>query len=243
MHVIARTATVGLLVLLLFPTAAYPQASKLNRAVRTADNLEPSIPRTQQEREVAQKLAERRRAAGKRPNIVWIVVDDMGYGDPGCYGGGKAVGADTPVMDRLAREGLRLTCCYSQHTCTPTRSAILTGRLPVRTGLIRPILAGDKLTANPWDGETSVAKILSDAGYYSLLTGKWHIGEGEGMRPHEVGFDEYYGYLPAQKEITQALDIRRYPDLKLDAEKYDRYESIGAEHALIHGYKDGGVES
>ena len=65
------------------------------------------------------------RKTGKRPNIVWIVVDDMGFGDPGCYGGGKAVGADTPVMDRLALEGLRLTSCYSQHTCTPTRSAIL----------------------------------------------------------------------------------------------------------------------
>ena len=109
----------------------------------------------------------------------------------------------------------------------------------MRTGLIRPILAGDTLTVNPWDGETSVAKILSDAGYYSLLTGKWHIGEGKGMRPHEVGFDEYYGYLPAQKEITQAIDPRRYPDLALDADKLNRYESIGAEHALIHGFKGG----
>jgi arylsulfatase len=239
----ARTATLSLLLFLVFATPAYPQASKLNRAVRTAENLEPSIPLLEQARETERKLAELRRTTGKRPNIVWIIVDDMGYGDPGCYGGGKAVGADTPVMDRLAREGLRLTSCYSQHTCTPTRSAILTGRLPVRTGLIRPILAGDTLTVNPWDGETSVAKILGDAGYYSLLTGKWHIGEGEGMRPHEVGFDEYYGYLPAQKEITQALDTRRYPDLTLDADKLERYESIGAEHALIHGFSMGDTKT
>ena len=85
-------------------------------------------------------------SAVDEPNIVLILVDDMGYGDPGCYGGGKAIGAATPQMDRLAREGLRLTSCYAQHTCTPTRSAMLTGRLPVRTGLIRPILAGDTLT-------------------------------------------------------------------------------------------------
>lgn len=67
---------------------------------------------------------------------------------------------------------------------------MLTGRLPVRTGLTRPILAGDKLTTNPWAGETSLPKILSCAGYNTLLVGKWHIGSVPGMRPHEVGFDE-----------------------------------------------------
>jgi arylsulfatase len=116
---------------------------------------------------------------------------------------------------------------------------MLTGRLPVRTGLIRPILAGDTLTVNPWEGEVSIAKILSGSGYYTLLTGKWHIGEGEGMRPHEVGFDEYYGYYPAQKEITQALDPRRFPDLVLDQEKLARYQSVDTEHALVHGLKGG----
>ena len=81
---------------------------------------------------------------------MWLVIDDMGWGDPGAYGGGAAIGAATPNMDRLAHEGLKLTSAYSQPTCTPTRSAILTGRLPVRTGLTRPILAGDKITRNPW---------------------------------------------------------------------------------------------
>ncbi len=201
--------------------------------------MEPAIPRPEQDKAVADRLAALEKKTGKKPNIVWIIVDDMGYGDPGCYGGGKAIGAATPNMDRLAREGLRLTSCDSQHTCTPTRSAMLTGRLPVRTGLIRPILAGDTLTKNPWDGEMSVAKILSDAGYYTLLTGKWHIGEGEGMRPHDVGFDEYFGYYPAQKEITQALDPRRFPDLVLDKEKLERYQAIDVEHALVHGWKGG----
>ena len=102
-------------------------------------------------------------------------------------------------MDRLAREGLKLTSTYSQPTCTPTRSAILTGRLPVRTGLTRPILAGDKLTKNPWADEISLPKLLGEAGYTTVLSGKWHVGEAEGMRPHDVGFDEFYGYYAGRK--------------------------------------------
>lgn len=137
--------------------------SALNRAVRTAANMEPSIPRPEQDQVAFKKLNELFARIGKRPNVVWLVVDDMGYGDPGCYGGGTAIGAATPKMDRLSREGLRLTSCYSQNTCTPTRSAILTGRLPVRTGLTRPILAGDKWLMNPWQGEVSLPKLLSDS--------------------------------------------------------------------------------
>jgi len=217
----------------------FAQASVLNRAIRTAENKEPAIPRPAQNKRAADKLAALKHKTGRRPNIVWLVVDDMGYGDPGCYGGGKAIGAATPHIDQLAREGLRLTSCYAQHTCTPTRSAILTGRLPVRTGLIRPILDGDRITKNPWTGETSLAKILSDAGYFTLLTGKWHIGEAPGMRPHEVGFDQFYGYYPAEKEISQLFDKRRYPDLVLDKEKLAAFMKTNPTHSLIEGFKGG----
>jgi len=151
--------------------AAFAQ-SALNRAVRIAENLEPAIPRPEQGQDVAAKLAKLKQKTGRPPNIVWLLIDDMGYGDPGCYGGGKAIGADTPNIDRLAAGGLRLTSCYSQNTCTPTRSAMLTGRLPVRTGLTRPILAGDKLTVNPWEEEISLPRILGEAGYNTLLVGK-----------------------------------------------------------------------
>ena len=142
-------------------------------------------------------------------------------------------------MDKLAREGLKLTSCYAQQTCTPTRSAILTGRLPLRTGLTRPILAGDKITKNPWADEVSLPKLLSDAGYYTLLTGKWHVGEAEGMRPHDVGFDEYYGYYPAQKEITQGIDPRRFPDLVNNPERLAAFEAVRPDDHLIHGFKGG----
>ena len=130
------------------------QSPKLNRAKRVAENREPATPRLKQDAETKEKLAQLFSSKKKRPNIVWLVVDDMGYGDPGCYGGGAAIGAATPNIDRLAKHGLQLTSCYSQHTCTPTRSALLTGRLPFRTGLTRPMLAGDKLTKNPWATET-----------------------------------------------------------------------------------------
>lgn len=140
------------------------------------------------------KLKALNERTGKRPNILILIADDLGWGEPGAYAGGEAIGAATPNIDRLAREGLKLTSAYSQPTCTPTRSALVTGRLPVRTGLFRPILAGDKLTANPWESETSIGTILSAAGYYTALIGKWHVGEAVGMRPQDIGFDEFYGY-------------------------------------------------
>ena len=166
----------------------------------------------------------------------------MGWGDPGIYGGGAVVGAATPNMDRLAREGLMLTSTYAQPTCTPTRSAILTGRLPVRTGLTRPILAGDKLTKNPWADETSLPKILGQVGYKTVLSGKWHVGEAEGMRPHDVGFDEFYGFYEAEKEISQGVDKRRYPDLVLNPERLEMLRKTGSSDSLVHGWTGGKTE-
>lgn len=214
-------------------------APKFDRSVPTKENFEAAIPRPEQEQAVTEKLANLEKKTGKKPNIVWIIVDDMGFGDPGCFGGGAMSGASTPNIDKLASQGLKLTSCYAQQTCTPTRSAILTGRLPVRTGLTRPILAGDKITKNPWSDETSLPKLLSDSGYFTLLTGKWHVGESEGMRPHDIGFDEYYGYYPAQKEISQRVDARRYPGLTLNPERLAAFEAVGPTDALVHGLKGG----
>jgi arylsulfatase A-like enzyme len=221
------------------PNVCLAQASTLSKAVRTSESAEPALAFPAQEQTAQRKLDALRAKTGKRPNIVWLVIDDMGWGDPGAYGGGAAVGATTPNMDRLAREGLKLTSCYSQATCTPTRSAILTGRLPFRTGLTRPILAGDKITKNPWDDEISLPKLLGDAGYRTVLSGKWHVGEAEGMRPHDVGFDEFYGYYGAQKEITQHVYKERYPDLVLNPERLEMLNKTGASVALVHGLKGG----
>lgn len=224
------------------PAPLFAQASVLSKAVRTSESMEPAVPHPEQDAAAMKKLADLRAKTGIRPNIVWLLVDDMGWGDPGVYGGGAAIGAATPTMDRLARGGLKLMSAYSQPTCTPTRSAILTGRLPVRTGLTRPILAGDKITKNPWADEISLPKILSEVGYTTVLSGKWHIGEAEGMRPQDIGFDEYYGYYPAQKELSQAHDKRRYPDLALNPERLEMLRKTGASEALIHGFKGGVTE-
>ena len=196
-------------------------AQTFNRAVKTSENFEPAIPHPEQDKAVAKKLTDLEKKTGKKPNIVWIVVDDMGYGDPGCYGGGSAIGAATPNMDIIASEGLKLTSAYSQQTCTPTRAAILTGRLPVRSGLTRPILSGDKITANPWEDETSLPTLLGEAGYNTLLTGKWHVGEIEGMRPHDIGFDEFYGYYSAPKEISQGVDSTSLPGFNDERRLYE----------------------
>ena len=220
----------------------YAQSSVMSKAVRTAENMEPALAFPEQDKTAADKLAALEKKTGKKPNIVWLLIDDMGYGDPGCYGGGAAIGAATPNMDRLAREGLKLTSCYSQPTCTPTRSAILTGRLPARTGLTRPILAGDKLKVNPWEGETSLPTLLGKTGYTTVLCGKWHVGEAVGMRPHDIGFDEYYGYYEAEKEISQGVDKRRYPDLVLNPERLKMLKATGSSDALIHGFKGGKTE-
>lgn len=226
-----------------YPQIAFGQVTPFSKAVAISDHLQPFIPRPAQDKEVLNKLAALQKKTGKKPNIVWFVIDDMGYGDPGCYGGGAAIGAATPNIDRLAKEGIKLTSVYSQPTCTPTRSAILTGRLPCRTGLTRPILAGDVLTKNPWADEISLPKILSASGYQTVLSGKWHIGELEGMRPPEIGFDEWLGWYAAEKEISQSYDKRRYPDLVLDTFKLRAYNELGAGRDLMFGKKNGKIET
>ncbi|MGJ8544106.1 MAG: arylsulfatase [Sulfitobacter sp.] len=231
----------ALLALTLTGSAALAQSSALSRAEQEAENMQPAIPRPEQQASATQKLAEFEARAGQKPNILIFVVDDMGY-DLGAFGGGVALGAATPNMDQLALEGLKLTSTYAQYTCTPTRAALMTGRLPMRTGLIRPILAGDKVTKNPWEDEVSLPGLLSDNGYHSLLVGKWHVGETEGMRPHDIGFDEFYGYFRAQKEYIQRYDEHRYGDLVLDDDKRGRYDSIGADDTLTYGLKDGTTE-
>ncbi|MGB5315616.1 MAG: arylsulfatase [Robiginitalea sp.] len=231
-----------LLIFIVVMSLSEINAQTFNRAVKTSENFEPAIPHPNQDKEVSKKLKDLEKITGKKPNIVWIVVDDMGYGDPGCYGGGAAIGAATPNMDKIAAEGLKLTSCYSQQTCTPTRAAILTGRLPVRSGLTRPILSGDKITANPWEDEISLPKLLGNAGYNTLLTGKWHVGEVEGMRPHDIGFDEFYGYYSAPKEISQGVDSHRYPDLTMNEDYMNTFNEIKTNTHLIHGFKNGDTE-
>jgi arylsulfatase len=129
--------------------------------------------------------------AEHKPNIVFILMDNLGYGEVGAYGGGITRGAPTPRIDQLATEGMRLTNFNVEAQCTPSRSAFLTGRFSIRSGTHSvPIGEGlDGLTR--W--EVTLAEALSDAGYATAAFGKWHLGSAQGRLPNDQGFDEWYG--------------------------------------------------
>jgi len=124
-----------------------------------------------------------------KPNIVFILTDNLGYGELGCYGGGILRGAPTPRIDRLATQGVRFLNFNNEPMCTPSRSSILTGRFAVRTGTYQ--LAGRGIGLSQW--ERTTAELLSDIGYSTALYGKWHLGNTPGQLPIDQGFDDYYG--------------------------------------------------
>ena len=127
----------------------------------------------------------------KHPNIVLILADNLGWGELGCYGGGVLRGAPTPHIDALAAEGLRLTNFNVESDCVPTRSALMTGRHPIRTGALQSVPAGLPQGITPW--EITLAQLLGAQGYATAIYGKWHLGDRPGRYPHERGFDEWYG--------------------------------------------------
>jgi arylsulfatase len=125
------------------------------------------------------------------PNIVLILADNLGWGELGCYGGGELRGAPTPRIDRLASEGLKLFNFNVESDCVPTRSALMTGRHPIRTGALQSVPAGLPQGITPW--EITLAQLLSAAGYATAIFGKWHLGDRPGRYPTDRGFDEWYG--------------------------------------------------
>ncbi len=220
---------------------AQGKISVFDETVVEKANFEPVIPRPEQERIATQKLQALEAKTGKKPNILIFLVDDLGWGDIGANGGGVAIGAPTPNVDRLSAEGKRFTSFYTTPTCTSSRAAMMTGRIPQRSGLIRPLLSGDKVKTNPWDVEISQAKLLGGAGYKSALIGKWHIGEGPNMLPHEVGFDYFFGLPAVQSDYTQFLVERRYSDMINNKYLHDRAFELQPE-GLIMGKKGGARE-
>jgi arylsulfatase A-like enzyme len=140
-------------------------------------------------------MPSKQRAATTRPNIVFILCDNVGWGDFSCYGGNTP----TPRIDKLASEGIRFTNYTVESQCTPTRTALLTGRQSVRCGTYKVVMPGQGETGlTPW--EYTIAELLSDAGYATSLWGKWHLGEVEGRLPNDQGFDEWWGYKNSADE-------------------------------------------
>ena len=125
-----------------------------------------------------------------KPNIVFMLMDNVGWGEIGVYGGGVLRGASTPRLDSLASEWLRLLNFNVEPQCTPSRSAFMTGRHPIRSGTTK-VVWGMLYGLTQW--ERTIAEILSDAGYATAMFGKWHLGDIPGRLPIDQGFDEWYG--------------------------------------------------
>lgn len=139
--------------------------------------------------QVAAKLAALEKRFGKKPNIIKILVDDIGYTELGVYGGGKLRGAPTPNLDQLANQGMKFLQFYSEVACTPTRIALNTGRHNVRVGVNAVDFPGTRGMGLPAE-EVTLAELLSGAGYSTAMFGKWHVGFGNKYAPTEHGFDE-----------------------------------------------------
>lgn len=141
---------------------------------------------------------------GEKPNIVLVLMDNFGWGEIGVYGGGVMRGAPTPNIDSIAAEGFQLTNFNVEAECTPSRSAMMTGRYGIRTRQRQ-----DGPPRGVWYGitkwEYTLAEMLSDAGYVNGIFGKWHLGDTEGRFPTDQGFDEWIG-------IPRSSDRAFWPD-------------------------------
>jgi len=156
----------------------------------------------------------------ERPNVLFILADDLGFGDLSCYGRPDYA---TPVLDRLASQGMKFTSAYAAApVCTPTRCAFITGRYPQRfeVGLQEPLTLRSPEVGLPADQPT-VASLLRAAGYRTALIGKWHLGWRAEFRPQRYGFDEFFGSLSGSidyfthiaADAARALGSAVLPDL------------------------------
>lgn len=158
-----------------------------------------------------------------RPNVLFFHVDNLGFGELSCYSGGPFRGATTERIDAFAEQGFRLTNYCPESQCTPTRSALLTGRHAIRSGTHSvPIGLPGGWGLVAW--EKTLGDLLSEAGYACAAYGKWHVGEGAGRWPSDHGFQEWYGpprtyeealwptdpwYRPERDGVSRMLEINR----------------------------------
>jgi arylsulfatase len=159
----------------------------------------------------------------ERPNILYFHVDNLGFGELSCYSGGPFRGTWTRRIDAFAQQGFRLTNYAPEAQCTPSRSALLTGRHAIRSGTHSvPLGAPGGWGLVAW--ERTLADLLSEAGYACAAYGKWHVGEGQGRWPTDKGFMEWYGpprtydealwptdpwYDPTRDPVSRMVEIKR----------------------------------
>ena len=127
-----------------------------------------------------------------KPNFIIFLTDDQGYGDLSCMG---ATDFSTPNLDQMAESGVRFTDWYSNSpVCSPSRASLLTGRYPGNAG-VRAILDGHRTATGLLTEVPTIASVLKKSGYYTAMSGKWHLGLAEGSRPHDHGFTDWFGFM------------------------------------------------
>lgn len=154
-----------------------------------------------QDQQIQQKLADIRDANGGVPNFLYILIDDVSFGQMGNRTMNYVTGFDTPNINDFAQEGMSLMRMYTEPSCTPTRTAMLTGRHPVRAGVdeVKVALVGEGLSAE----EVTLPEILKEVGYNTSHVGKWHQGDIEEAYPHNQGFD--WAAFPLHQQVQLSL--------------------------------------
>ncbi|MGZ5339163.1 MAG: sulfatase-like hydrolase/transferase [Thermoleophilaceae bacterium] len=176
--------------------------------------------------------------SNEKPNIVFFFWDNFGWGELGCYGGGELRGAPTPKIDKIAEDGTRLLNFNVEAQCTPSRSAVLTGRHPIRSGTQTVPITGGPDGLTRW--EVTIAQALSDAGYATGMWGKWHLGSDvENRSPVEFGFDEAVWSPRTADEVLWTMQSY-FPEGKVTSTPYAGDTEIPIEPQTIYSKKKGG---
>jgi len=175
--------------------------------------------------------------SSKKPNIVFFFWDNLGWGEVGCYGGGILRGAPTPRIDSLAADGMKLLNFNVEAQCTPSRSALLTGRHPLRSGTQTVPITGGPDGLTRW--EITMAQSLSDAGYATGMWGKWHLGSDVDTRsPVDFGFDEAMWSPRTADEVFWTMQSY-FPDGPVTATPYAGEMQVPMEPQTIYSRKKG----
>ena len=202
----------GIAILMAYSSQASAIVSEANHA---EDIAKHQAEWKKEDQDIDKKLTELEKKHAKKPNIIYVLTDDIGWGQLGSYGGGKIAGTPTPNLDKMANEGMKFLSAYAEPSCTPTRLALLTGRYPTRTGVNVVLWPGMK--EGLVSSEYTIAELLSDAGYKTAMWGKWHVGDVRDEHlPHNQGFD-FAQYTPYNGAVWSWED---------DAVYYKKYNPL-----------------
>lgn len=168
-----------------------------------------------------------------RPNVILVLADNLGWGELGCYGGGALRGAATPRIDALAKEGLLLHNFNVESDCVPTRSALMTGRHPIRTGCRQSVPAGFPQGLTQW--EVTLPECLKARNYSTAHHGKWHLGDIPGRYPSDRGFDQWFG-IPRTTDESQFTSAVGFEPEEINEMPYIMEGKAGQNSENVHLY-------